>query len=164
MNRELQGSRHELIFEGNRDLDIKGLSTSIAASLDDIRRIVDRERWDHIFTSVDEIMNKADSSLLHLDNSIASLERITEGKAETLENAIDDIKIAMEKANMFLEKGTSLMEGADDSVSTLSSYLLNIAINLEQASENINRITEIIADQPSQLIFGEPPERREVEE
>jgi phospholipid/cholesterol/gamma-HCH transport system substrate-binding protein len=146
------------------DADIKGLSTSIAASLDDIRLIVDRERWDNIFASVNDILDNADSSLLHLDNSIASLERITEGKAETVENAIDDLKIAMEKANIFLEKGTSLMEGADDSISTLSSHLLNIARDLEMASENLNRITEIIADQPSQLIFGEPPDPRKVEE
>ena len=146
------------------DADIKRLSTSIAASLDDIRLIVDRERWDNIFTSVNDILDNADSSLLHLDNTIASLERITEGKADTIENAIDDLKIAMEKANMFLEKGTLLMEGADDSISTLTSYLLNVARNLEQASENLNRITEIIADQPSQLIFGEPPKPREVEE
>lgn len=146
------------------DADIEGISTSFAASLEDTRRIVDRERWDNIFASIEEIMDKADSSLLHMDNSIASLEGITAGKAETVEKAIDDFKLAMQKANMFLEKGTALMEGADDSFSTLSNNLLDLVRNLEQASENLNRITEIIADQPSQLIFGEPPVRREVEE
>jgi hypothetical protein len=35
--------------------------------------------------------------------------------------------------------------------------------NLERTSENLNRISEILADQPSQLLFGEPPLPREVE-
>ena len=69
----------------------------------------------------------------------------------------------MKKTNLFLEKGTSLVDRTDDSVYRLSRYLSNIAENLEQASENISRLTERVADQPSQLIFGEPPAPRKPE-
>jgi ABC-type transporter Mla subunit MlaD len=146
------------------DADIEGLSTSIDASLDDIRRIVDRERWDGILTSIEVIMDKADSSLGNLDDSFAGLKGITEGNAKTIEEAIEEFKKAMEQANIFLEKGASLVSGTDDSISHLSRSLETIIRNLEQASENLNRITEIVADQPSQLIFGDPPVPREVDE
>ena len=41
--------------------------------------------------------------------------------------------------------------------------MLIVAQNLEIASENLNQIMELLADQPSQLIFGEPPAPRKVE-
>jgi hypothetical protein len=37
------------------------------------------------------------------------------------------------------------------------------AQNLERASENLNRFMEVVADQPSQLIFGEPQPRRDMD-
>jgi phospholipid/cholesterol/gamma-HCH transport system substrate-binding protein len=150
------------------DADLKTLSESLKSSFDDLRHITDRERWDRIIASLEtaasslnSILGKADISLDHVEGAVAGLERITVGKVETIEAAIEDFKAAAEKANTLLEKGNSLM--ADDSLSNLRQYLLAIARNLEQASENINRITETIADQPSQLIFGEPPKPRKLE-
>lgn len=152
------------------DTDMKTLSKSLKVSLEDLRRIVDREKWDRIMASLEDavsslnsVMDKADTSLGHLEGTVASLERITVGKAKTIEAAIEDFKSAVEKANTLLEKGHSLVDGTDDSLSNLKQYLLVIARNLEQASENINRLTETIADQPSQLIFGEPPVPKKVE-
>jgi phospholipid/cholesterol/gamma-HCH transport system substrate-binding protein len=151
-----------------RDADLKTLSESLKSSFDNLRQITDRERWDRIIASLEtaasslnSVLGKADTSLDHVEGAVAGLERITVGKVETIEAAIEDFKAAAEKANMLLEKGNSLI--ADDSLSNLRQYLLAIARNLEQASENINRITETIATQPSQLIFGEPPEPRKLE-
>jgi len=152
------------------DADIETISSDIESAIEDIQRIVDRNRWDRIMASVEDAvdslnstMNKADTSLGHIDRTLASLEQITVGKAETIEAAIEDFKSAVEKANILLEQGTLLVKGTDDSLSHLNQYLLVIARNLEQASENINRVTEIISDQPSQLIFGEPPAERQME-
>ena len=39
---------------------------------------------------------------------------------------------------------------------------LVIAENLERASENLNRLIELITHQPSQLIFSRPPTARKV--
>lgn len=150
------------------DADLKALSENLMSSLDDLRQITDRERWDRIIASLEaassslnSVMGKADTSLDHVEGAVAGLERITVGKVETIEAAIEDFKAAAEKANILLEKGQLLV--SDDSLSNLRQYLLAISRNLEQASENINRITEKIADQPSQLIFGEPPEPRKLE-
>ena len=82
---------------------------------------------------------------------------------KTIKTAIKEFKLAMEKANLLLEKGTSLVSGTDDSLSYFRRHLLVIAQNLEKTSENINRLTELIADHPSNLMFGEPPSPRKLE-
>jgi phospholipid/cholesterol/gamma-HCH transport system substrate-binding protein len=69
----------------------------------------------------------------------------------------------MHSANDFLKMGSALVSGTDESISNLMHHLLIVAHNLEEASQNLNRIMESLADQPSQLIFGEPPVPRKVE-
>jgi len=41
--------------------------------------------------------------------------------------------------------------------------MLVVARNLEKASENLERLIDLLADQPSQLMFGQPPAPRQVE-
>ncbi|MFC1820786.1 MlaD family protein [Thermodesulfobacteriota bacterium] len=174
------------------DANVKGISTHLESSLEDIGHIVSRERWDKIMASVKDsgqslndimgrvdkimisvedavhslnnVMDKADMGVGRLENTLSRVERITIEKEKTIETAIENFNLAMENANVFLEKGTSLVSGTDDSLSHLRQYLLIIAQNLEKASENLNRLTKFIADHPSQLIFGEPPLPRKLED
>jgi phospholipid/cholesterol/gamma-HCH transport system substrate-binding protein len=69
----------------------------------------------------------------------------------------------MENANTLLKKGNFLTDKTDDSISQLKGQFLIIAQNLEKASENLNRLIEIVADHPSQFIFGEPPAPRKMD-
>lgn len=174
------------------DADIKKISGHVISSIEDVKQIFDRNRWDNIIASIEDsgksfnsvmikadeimgpledvvhslnsIMSKADLSLVHLQNSLAGVEKITVENMDTIEKAIQDFKQSMEKVNLLLEEGSSLVGGADDSLSRLSRYLMAIAQNLERASENLNRFTDLIADEPSKLIFGEPPAPRKLEE
>ena len=174
------------------DADVKGISTNLESSLESIGRIVDSDRWDRVMASVEDagqslnrimskaddimtpvedavqslndIMDKADTSMDRVENTLTRLESIATEKEKTIVKAIDDFRLAMENANIFLEKGTSLVSSTDDSLSHLRRHLLVVAQNLEKASENLNRLIELIADQPPQLIFGEPPVPRKLEQ
>ena len=152
------------------DANIKGLSQNLESSLEDIGNIVERERWDRILSTVEEAMNrlksmasKADGSMDKFDNSLASIENITAGNEKTIKEAIDDFRTAMEKVNRLLDTGNSMITGADDTIYQLGENLDEIAKNIERAAENINRITDIVTDQPSQLLFGEPRTPKKIE-
>jgi hypothetical protein len=69
----------------------------------------------------------------------------------------------MEKTNILLNKSTSLVSGTDASISEMMQHLLVAARNLELASQNLTQLMELLADQPSQLLFGEPPKPRNVD-
>ncbi len=153
------------------DVNVKGLSKDFELSLKRVTGILDKRRWDKIVTSVEEaahslnvLMNKADQSLSQAENTLVRVEAIVADNKGTIKTAIDDFKRAMENANLFMEKGSLLMSGANDSVNDLRRHLVVVAQNLERASENINRLIDLLSDQPSQLIFGQPPTPREVEQ
>jgi len=152
------------------DVNVKGISASVQSSLADVGQILEAERWDGIISSVEEagqslntLLDSADRSLLRLDNTLAGTERIVARKEETIQTAIENFGEAMKSARTLLEKGSSLVGGTHDAVFQLRGHLVVTSQNLQTASENLNRLLEILADQPSQLLFGEPPAPRRVE-
>ena len=90
------------------------------------------------------------------------MEGIVSEEEKNIKAGIEDFRKAMDNANTFFAKGSSLVTETDDSLSYILRHLLVMAQNLEKASDNLNRLIEIIADQPSQLVFGEPPTPRKV--
>ena len=159
-------SINQLVIEA----DVKGISDGIKASVESAGRILEKERWDRIIVSVEEagrslanVMRKADSSMRRVEDTLAHVEGIVDDKKGMIQTTIEDFSVAMKNTNMLLEKGTSLIDNTDVSVSRLGFHLIAVAENLKEASENLNRLIEIVSDRPSQLIFGDPPKPREVD-
>ncbi|MFH1350066.1 MAG: MlaD family protein [Pseudomonadota bacterium] len=152
------------------DANIRGISSNIESSLEGVNRILDNRRWDRIMASVEEagqslntLIDKAEGNLGRIESTIDRMDGIIVENKGRIRGAIDNFNLAIENANKFLEKGTTLVSGTDDSLSYLRRHLLVIAQNLERASENLNLLTELLSEHPSQLLFGQPPPSREVE-
>jgi phospholipid/cholesterol/gamma-HCH transport system substrate-binding protein len=152
------------------EADVKRIGMKMESSLELVEHILDEQRWDNILSSVERtihsmntLLNEADRSMRDAENMISRMDGIVSEKEETIKAAIDEFKQAMENANAFLEKGTSLADSADDSIDHLMPHLLIVAQNLAKASDNLNRIMELLEEHPSQFIFGEPPPHRTIE-
>ncbi len=151
------------------EADIKNISSDVRASmakagagLTDIRGTllkVDRiisENEAAIRESIDnmkEVVTSA-SSFIQTGASFVA------GADNSLRTSVDQFRLAMEDARAFLEKSTVLISGTDTSMAHFDRNQLVIAQNLERASENLNRLIELISHQPSQLIFSRPPTAR----
>lgn len=153
------------------DANVKSISNHLESSIQRIDQLMDDERWDHFLASVEEagqslngLMDKAGTSLSRLDSTLEGVEGIVTEEEKNIKMGIEDFREAMEDANNFFAKGSLLVSGADDSLSHLMQRLLVVAQNLEKASENLNGLVELLADQPSQLVFGEPPAPRKVDQ
>ena len=86
------------------------------------------------------------SELLHgIDNALEQLSALDLGGISY------KIKLALDSLNQAI---------ADANLKAIST---NLASSFEKASTNLNRLLDRIADQPSQLLFGEPPPPREIE-
>jgi phospholipid/cholesterol/gamma-HCH transport system substrate-binding protein len=153
------------------DANVKDISEKIEKSVERAGEILNDQRWNSIMASVDEagqsfndIMDKTHNSMNHVEKTILRLEGITAEKEQSIKTAIEDFRLSMENANILLKKGNFLTDKTDDSISQLRGQFIIIAQNLEKASENLNRLIEIVADHPSQFIFGQPPVPRKVDQ
>lgn len=138
------------------DADIKGISAGIESSLQSLEGILANERWDRFLAS----MEGAGQSLHDLIGLAEDL--VAEEEAE-IKKAISNFSRAMDKTNVLLEQGSSFISGAEESQMLLRRHLLVISQNLEQASGSLKELIDLLADQPAQLIVGEPPVPRQVE-
>jgi len=91
------------------------------------------------------------------------IEGVLADNEEDIKKSVEDLRQAMKNANVLLKRGASLIGNADDSFFQLKRRLSVSAQNLEKATDNLNRFLELLADHPSQLVFGEPPVPRSVE-
>ncbi len=66
----------------------------------------------------------------------------------------------MEKTNTLLDSGSDLLYKSRESVSDVRGNIMYLMQDIERTLENLNRAIELIADQPSQLIFSRPPDER----
>lgn len=152
------------------DADVKGISDSVKSSLAGAGRILNHPKWGGIIASIESSVQSLDIAMekaVHImsagENTLVQIEDIVEDEEKTIRTAFEDFKKAMQNANIFLEKGSALISGTDESLFYLKNSLMVTAQNLERASENLNRLIELVADHPPQLLFGEPPVPRTVE-
>ena len=153
----------DLIENKIRQADVEGISQRVQVTLDSIKQVMDKQRWDEILQSLQEALDSANSTFSHADKTFAQAEAILVDKGAVIRAALEEFREAVRNANEFMEKASSLAGGTEDTLSEMRGHLVTTARNLETASETLNRILEIVAEQPSQILFGEPPPARKVE-
>ncbi len=151
------------------EANIKGISDSLESSLGRIDQVLNDQRLDRFLNSLDEagnsfntVMSKMDRSLSQLETALNGLEDIVTEQKDNLKRGIENFREAMEKASAFFADGSSLVRDIDESMAYLMEDLSSAVQNLERASENLNELIESLGEQPSQLLFSEPPPPRKV--
>jgi ABC-type transporter Mla subunit MlaD len=173
IKKTLDGASETLdnINQAMADAEIQEISEGIQKTLADVNSILEPERWNRIVDSVEKTVGSMDELLVDADDTVATagtavsrVDGILSENRKTIDQALGNFARAMENANEFLKEGTALAGRADASVADLRRYLTNTAQTLQRASENLERVTDSLADQPSQLLFGDAPPRREIPE
>ena len=151
-------------------VDVKGLSSSVQANLDGLRRILEDDKWRSILASIDRasisltaLLDRGSGAVGAAEKAFSNLEGILTEKRETIRKVFDDFGKAVQNANLLLEKSQSVIDGTEDTVGDLKKDLLVTVKNLAHASENLNRLMEVLLDQPSQLLLGDAPVDRKIE-
>lgn len=165
------------IFKQVNALDIAGLSKSLKSTVDEINiavaalntaelssSILDSLKvWDNALASVDHTAASFNDLSISTGRTVTSLNRILENNEKELADAIAGLNKSTKNAENLLFTGTELIKNTDDNLYKLMMHLMVTLKNIERASENLNQTLEVIADQPSQLVFGQPVPPRKIE-
>lgn len=145
------------------DSQIKKISSDIRSSLDKVEVILNTKKWDNVMESIGNAGSSFDNFAVNADKTVSRIDSIVEENKKEFTEAISNFKHTMKHADTLMGNGSELIKNADVKFSTLQRQLFITLQNLEKASYNMNRLLELISDQPSQIIFGEPPPEKNVE-
>lgn len=176
------------------DAHIDVLSSDIRASLDRLNQMLDPEKWELIFksleksaasfdtlakdagkiltsldrnldrlvTSADKTILDIDKTVLGVDSGITDIRKLLRGIGEQADQAMKELNTAIITSKDFLGEGTGFLKKTDARFASFQRLILATLQNVEKMSLHMNHIMDMIADQPSQLIFGQPPPSRDI--
>jgi len=152
------------------DGDMKGVSAKLQSTIEGAGRILDSGRWDRILASIEEasrslnrLMSRAGNSLGRVDGILEGVKGVVAESEGEIRVAVQDLRQAIKNADLLFQKGVVFIDHTDNSLSQFKRQLAVSAQNLEKATDNLNRFLELLSDDPTQLILGEPPTPRGVE-
>ena len=160
-----------------KSLDLGGISAKVKENLDELnRQMIDLDLkelsqtlkrslavWDRALNSVKGAAGSIQVMADNADRTIDSLAAALETGKTDLHEALAALNRSMQNAEILVKNGGVLLDNTDRRIEQVALDLTVTLRKLEQTGENLNRTVERIADQPSQLIFSEPPRRRNVE-
>jgi phospholipid/cholesterol/gamma-HCH transport system substrate-binding protein len=155
-------------------LDIAGISERLKSTLDNVNKQVVATDMEGISTRMKETLVRIDSTVAGLDlagisadtkRTLANLNEDLDPQRwqqliAALQAAVASLDRAIDNANGVLANAADVVANTDAGVANLNQHLVVVGQELEIASQNLNRLLEQTADQPSQLIFGEPASPR----
>jgi phospholipid/cholesterol/gamma-HCH transport system substrate-binding protein len=160
----------DLLNEGIEAADLGGLSEGFQASLNGVQNILEDENIPKFLDSAAEagqalnlLVAEARTTMKRLDHTLARVDGIVTSEEATIRQSISDLQSALEKAHNLLAAGTTMVNGTNEAVSQIRPYLVSSARNLERATQKLDRLMELLNQQPSRLLVGEPPSPRDVE-
>ena len=167
-----------------QNMDLGGMSDKFKRTLDKISIAVDEakigkltldiraslDKWDAAMDSIENAGNtfklfslNTDQAISNLNGTIAKIDKILADNQEDIAQTIQDFNRTVNNAGNLIQKGTFLVEKTDYNLSSLQKQILATMQSIEKTSETLNRSIELISDQPSMLLYGNPPPEKKTD-
>lgn len=151
-------------------LDIPGIVGGIKSTLDEIKLAVANLKMEELSSSIRVSLDTWDRALISVDKAATSFndlsantDKMISVNEKELSEAIAGFNQSMKNVKLLVGEGAGLIKNTDSSINKLTLHLVVALQNIVKASESLSKSLEVIADQPSRLIFGEPLPSRKVE-
>lgn len=144
-------------------LDVPGISERLKRTLDSTNDLLAAADIKTAAARFAAIIDTASVAVTRLERSLAAVERITVEHEQDIAAAIEQFRDATQQAHSLLAKSGELVGGSTAALAQMRPQLLGTMHNLEQASERLSQMLEVLAAQPAQVLIGKPPQPRDVE-
>lgn len=141
----------------------KKISSDIMSLIARAEIILNTKRWDNIIALIEKtssysyhVLVNTGEAVSGFNKAISRIDTIIANNEKGFNEAVSDFKGSLKSTDIFFKSGARLMKNTDTRLYNLQRDLFLTLKNLEKSSENLRQLTELLADQPSQLIFGQP--------
>jgi len=158
--------KHSLeIFDGKMaDMNVKGLSSKMNHVLGRMDSVLQPDQWAaliHSFqasaSALEQTMNQAGKLVKQVTILANRTSMILSENREQVKTALSNFRMSMEKAHELMENANTFLRRTDLRTEDVYQRIQATTDNLEQASEELQQLLDLLSSQPSLLLFGTPP-------
>ncbi|MFO8048324.1 MAG: MlaD family protein [Desulfosudaceae bacterium] len=146
-----------------KDARVNEISGSLQSAINKANHILNTRKWDEMMASAGETGAKLDR---FAGNAVRATDRVNtlldENEAE-LTGAVAELRATLARTRQLVGGGSQLINKTDESMIRIERRLGKAIRHLEEASRELDLLTAKSASQPSQLFFGAPPPKKEIE-
>jgi len=146
-----------------KDLDLKGISDSLKSALDNLDNAVSDAQISAVSASIQQAFNNMNALSSDARETAGRIDTLIDQSESNLVTAIQSFNQSMAKAEEMMDTGKSMVVNTDNQINRLANQLSFTIFNLEKATNSLNTLIGLTSEQPSQLLFGEPPLRKQIE-
>jgi phospholipid/cholesterol/gamma-HCH transport system substrate-binding protein len=147
------------------DAQLKTLSEDIQVTLRDIRSSMDPEYWTGALDSVETAADNFDAlstegrkTITRANATLESYDRLAKENKDEIRALLSDMRTSLRNINRLAGNSNALVLQSNQEIMVLMSEFRKSLKAYDKAGKNLNRFLEQIADHPSQLFLGEPPQ------
>jgi phospholipid/cholesterol/gamma-HCH transport system substrate-binding protein len=150
------------IEEVLRDADVKGISKGLQTTLDRIEKLIDPKHVDKTLTTIEDAVNRVGTLAETANRAASKIDGLIASQTPAIATAVTNLKEAIVEIRGIAESGNTLVKNTDNRLNTLQRQLTNTLQQLEMTADHLQQLSATLADQPSLLIRGTPPQEREL--
>jgi phospholipid/cholesterol/gamma-HCH transport system substrate-binding protein len=148
-------------------VEVADASQAVTALSDETRRTaagveVAVGRFDRLLA---DNRDRIDATLTHLADAVGKIDSLV-GEVENangMAGAVGRLDAAMTSADALIRDASVLVDELQRDMGTLQRQSVVVLRQMEDASRHLKRSMEMVADQPSVLLFSQPPPQRYIE-
>jgi len=152
------------------DAQLKTLSQEMQVTIKDIRRSMNPEEWTSTLDSMETAANNIDALSTESRDTMAkayvtfkSYDSLVKENKDEIRALISDMRTSLENINKLAASSSDLVMQSNQEIVSLAGEFRKSLREYDKAGKNLNRFLEQIADHPSQLFLGEPPQDNTLE-
>jgi phospholipid/cholesterol/gamma-HCH transport system substrate-binding protein len=110
--------------------------------------------------SIDKMAGNAHGGIDEIRRTVNGLDSVISTSGEDIRQITADLSTTAAQIKLAMQTATGLLSHTDRQLVTVQQQIIVTLQRIERATDTMNRFLELIASQPSQLVFGKPqPEK-----
>ena len=152
------------------EAQLKTLSEEMQVTIRDIRSSMDPESWNSTLDSVEMASDNIDvladdirQTVARADTTLESYNLLASENKDDIHALLADMRTSLDNINKLALNSSDLVVQSNREIISLAGEFRKSLREYDKAGKNLNRFLEQIADHPSQLFLGEPPQDKTLE-
>ena len=146
---------------------IETLISDVHDSVTNFQKMVEPAPFRHMLTSIDDaadsvekMADNADGGIDEIRRAVNGLDSVISASGEDIRQITADLNTSAKQFKLAVQTATGLLSNTDRQLASVQQQIIDTLQRIERATNTMNRFLELIASQPSQLVFGKPqPEK-----